>query len=166
LTVSERTLTRTGAGYYLVFGFSDRAGYVLDVIGKVKKGWEQWRLFREIESGHRFQTRYSSHRKRRERGEAWRYGRVLNLAGGPALIAAGFAFLPTPGPSYIIIVIGLWMLAGEVLPLARLFDRAEVRLRELARRVKAFWTGSPTAARILIILAILACIAALAYLLL
>ena len=39
---------------------------------------------------------------------------ILNLVGGPALIAAGFAFLPTPGPSYII-VIGLWMLAGELL---------------------------------------------------
>jgi hypothetical protein len=133
---------------------------------KAKKGWEQWRMFREFEPGHRFQTRYSNHRKRRERGEAWQYGRVLNLVGGPALIAAGFAFLPTPGPSYIIIVIGLWMLAGEFLPLARLFDRAEVRLRELARRVKALWIGWPIAARALIILAILACIAALAYLLL
>jgi hypothetical protein len=141
-------------------------GYVLDVIEKAKKGWLQWRLFREIEPGHRFQTRYSNLRKHRERGEAWKYGRVLNLAGGPALIVAGFAFLPTPGPSYIIIVIGLWMLAGEFLPLARFFDRAEVRLRDLARHIKDLWTGSPTAARALIILAIAACIAASVYLLL
>jgi hypothetical protein len=139
-------------------------GYVLDVMEKAKKGWHQWRLFREIEPGHRFQTRYSNHRKRRERGEAWKYGRVLNLAGELALIAAGFAFLPTPGPSYIIIMIGLWMLAGEFLPLARFFDRAEVRLRDLARHIKDFWTGSPTAARALIILAIAACIAATVYL--
>jgi hypothetical protein len=137
----------------------------LDVMEKAKSGWEQWRLFREFEPGHRFQTRYSYHRKRRERGEASQYGRILNLVGGPALIVAGFAFLPTPGPSYIIIVIGLWMLAGEFLPLARLFDRAEVRLRELVRHTKAFWTRSPTAARVLIIMAIAACIAALAYLL-
>jgi hypothetical protein len=135
-------------------------------MGKVKKGWEQWRLFREIEPGHRFQTRYSNHRKRRERGEASRYGRIFNSVGGPTLIAAGFAFLPTPGPSYIIIVIGLWMLAGEFLPLARLFDRAEVRLRELARRVKALWIGSPYAARTLVILVIPVCIATLTYLLL
>jgi hypothetical protein len=111
---------------------------------KAKTGWEQWRLFREFEAGHRFQTRYSNHRKRRERGEASQYGRILNLVGGPALIVAGFAFLP----------------------LARLFDRAEVRLRELARHTKAFWRGSPTAARVLTILAIAACTAALAYLLL
>ena len=136
----------------------------MDVMEKAKKGWHQWRLFREIEPGHRFQTRYSNHRKRRERGEASKYGRVLNLAGGPALIAAGFAFLPTPGPSYIIIMIGLWMLAGEFLPLARFFDRAEVRVRYLARHIKGFWTGSPTAARALIILAITACIAATVYL--
>ena len=60
--------------------------------------------------------------------------------------------------------IGLWMLAGEFLPLARFSDRAEVRLRELARHIKGFWIGSPTAARALIILAIAACIAASAYL--
>ena len=145
--------------------FSDGAWCVLDVMGKAREGWKQWRVFREIEPGHRFQARYDNHRKRRERGEAWRYGSIFNLVGGPTLIAAGFAFLPTPGPSYIIIVIGLWMLAGEFLPLARLFDRAEVRLRELARRVKAIWVGSPNAVRALIVLAIAACIAVLAYLL-
>jgi len=47
------------------------------------------------------------------------------MVGGSALIAAGFVFLPTPGPSYIIIDIGMWMLAGELLSLARLFDRIE-----------------------------------------
>jgi hypothetical protein len=138
----------------------------LDVMGKAREGWKQWRVFREIEPGHRFQARYDNHRKRRERGEASRYGRIFNFVGGPTLIAAGFAFLPTPGPSYIIIVIGLWMLAGEFLPLARLFDRAEVRLRELARRVKALWIGSPYAARTLVILVIPVCIATLTYLLL
>ena len=65
----------------------------------------------------------------RERGETWKDGRILNVAGGLTLIVAGFTFLPTPGPSYIIIVIGMWMLAGEFLPLARFFDRVEVRLR-------------------------------------
>src|SRR5215212_9520508 len=104
---------------------------------RVKKAAERWRLSKEIEPGHRFQTRYSNRRRSRERGETSRYGRLFNLVSGLILILAGFAFIPTPGPSYIIIVIGMWMLAGEFLPLARLFDRAEVRLRELARRVKA-----------------------------
>jgi hypothetical protein len=43
------------------------------------------------------------------------------------------SFIPTPGPSYIIIVIGMWMLAGAFLPLARFFDRLELRLRRLGR---------------------------------
>jgi hypothetical protein len=63
---------------------------------------------------------------------------LLNLVGGPALIVAGFAFIPTPGPSYIIVVIGMWMLAGEFLPLARLFDRLEVRL---ASDSSPWWTS-------------------------
>jgi hypothetical protein len=57
------------------------------------------------------------------------------------------------------------MLAGEYLPLARLFDRVEVRLRGLGRWVKGSWAGSPKAAGTLIVLAIVACMAALAYLL-
>jgi hypothetical protein len=34
-------------------------------------------------------------------------GGSFNIVGGPALIVAGLAFIPTPGPSYIIIVIGM-----------------------------------------------------------
>jgi hypothetical protein len=60
--------------------------------------------------------------------------------------------VPTPGPSYIIIVMGLWMLAGEFLPLARFFDRLEVRLRKLGRWIKDRWVGSPAAAKVLVVL--------------
>ena len=105
----------------------------MDVIEKIKKGWHRWRVFREVEPGHRFQTRYNNHRQRRQRGETSSYARILNLAAGPALIVAGFAFIPTPGPSYMIIVLGMWMLSGELLPLARFFDRLEARLRRLGQ---------------------------------
>jgi Flp pilus assembly protein TadB len=105
---------------------------LLGVTGEVlKRAIEKGRLSKAIEVGHRFQTRYHSHRRRREQGQTSKYGRLLNVVGGPALIVAGLAFIPTPGPSYMIIVIGMWMLAGEFLPLARFFDRLEVRLREL-----------------------------------
>jgi len=124
----------------------------MDVIEKAKKGWHRWQLFKEIEPGHRFQTRYNNHRQRRERGETSRYGRIFNLVGGPALIVAGFAFIPTPGPSYIIVVIGLWMLAGEFLPLARLFDRLDVKLRKLGRWIKGRWIGLPAGVKILAVL--------------
>jgi hypothetical protein len=133
------------------------------VIEKAKKGWHRWQLFREIEPGHRFQTRYNNHRQRRERGETSRYGRIFNLAGGPALIVAGFAFLPTPGPSYIIIVIGSWMLAGEFLPLARFFDRLDVKLRGLGRWIKGLWVGSPAVVKVPVVLIFVAALGYGAY---
>ena len=110
----------------------------------------KWRLFKEIEPGHRFQTRYKNHRERRQRGEASSYGRIFNLVGGPALIIAGLAFLPTPGPSYIIIAIGMWMLAGEILPLARFFERLDVWLRRLGRWIKERWKTLPAPVNVLV----------------
>jgi hypothetical protein len=65
---------------------------------------------------------------------------MVNLISGPTLIVVGFAFLPTPGLSFIIIVIGMWMLAGEFLPLARFFDRLDVRLRKLRQWIKNQWS--------------------------
>ena len=111
-----------------------------------------WRFFKEIEPGHRFQTRYYSHRCRREQGETSQYGWMVNLIGGPVLIAAGFAFLPTPGPSFIIIGIGMWMLAGEFIPLARLFHRLDVRQRRLKQWIKGRWSRLPAVVKILVIL--------------
>jgi hypothetical protein len=126
----------------------------------LRKAIGRWRLFKEFEPGHRFQTRYHTHRRRRDQGEASKWMSLLNLVGGPALIVAGFLFLPTPGPSYIIVVIGLWMLAGEFLPLARFFDRVEVRLRKLGRWTKGRWSRLPAVVKALVVLV---CVAALGY---
>ena len=133
------------------------------MIGKAREGWQHWQRFKRFEPGHRFQTRYHRRRRRREQGQTSKYGRPFNLVGGLALIVAGLVFLPTPWPSYSIIVLGLWMLAGESLVLARFFDRAEVSLRKLGRRVRAFWTGSPTVLKVSIVLAIVICVVALLY---
>jgi hypothetical protein len=102
------------------------------MIGKAKEGWQHYQRFKRFEPGHRFQTRYHRRRRCTEQGQTSKYGRTFNLVGWLVLIVAGFVFLPTPGPSYIIIVLGLWMLAGEFLVLARFFDRAEVSLRKLS----------------------------------
>ena len=123
----------------------------MNVIEKAKKGSRRWRLLKEIEPGQRFQTRYNNYPQRRKRGEASRYGRLLNVVDGSALIVAGFAFLPTSGPSYIIIFIGRWILAGEFLPFARFFDGLEVWLRRLGRWVKGRWVVSYTLTKTLIV---------------
>jgi hypothetical protein len=133
-------------------------GRLRNAIGRVL---EKWHLFWALDPGHRFQTRYHSHRRRRrEQGETSRWVSLLNLVGGPALIVVGFAFLPTPGPSYIIIVIGMWMLAGEWLPLARIFDWLEVRLRHLGRSSKGRWRRLPAGIKGLVVLV---CVGALGY---
>ncbi|HJQ28388.1 MAG TPA: PGPGW domain-containing protein [Rubrobacter sp.] len=126
---------------------------ILGVIEQAKEGWRHWRTFKEIDAGHRYQSRYHFHQRRRRRGEISRYRRPINLIGGPILITAGFVFIPTPGPSYIIIALGLWMLAGEFLPLARLFDRMGVRLGKLWRWIRGVWRTSPSTVKVLVVLA-------------
>jgi hypothetical protein len=129
-------------------------------MGLFRETLDRWRLFWSLDLGHRFQSRYNNHRRRRERGETSRYGRLFNLSVGPALIVAGFLFLPTPGPSYIIIVIGSWMVAGELLIVARFFDRTEVRFRRVGGWMKGRWSRWSAAAKVLVVSI---CVAALGY---
>jgi hypothetical protein len=84
-------------------------------------------------------------------GETSKYRRLFNLVGGPALIVAGFLFIPPPGPSYIIIVIGSWMVVGELPIVARFFDRTEVRLRRVGRWIKGQWSRWSAAAKVLVV---------------
>jgi len=123
-------------------------------VERAREGWRHWRAFRKIDEGHRYQTRYHLHQRRRRKGLVWRYWRPFSLICGPILIVAGFVFIPTPGPSYIIITIGLWLLAGEFLLLARLFDRLGARLGRLGRWVKSLWRASPAALKVVVVLAL------------
>jgi hypothetical protein len=124
---------------------------------KMKGARRRWLSFIGIEPGHRFQARYYQRRRLRERGEVPEHGRVLNLAAGFSLLITGFLL------AWIAVAAGLWLIAGEFLPLARLFDRAEVSLRKLFRLLEHLWTNASPAARLLVVIATLACIAALAY---
>lgn len=126
--------------------------YIHRVIEKTREGWEHWRTFREIDAGHRYRARYHFHQRRRRKGLVWRYWRPFSLVCGPLLVVAGFVFIPTPGPSYIIIAIGLWLLAGEVLSLARLFDRAGVKMERLGRWIRGAWRTSPAALKVMVVL--------------
>jgi hypothetical protein len=132
-------------------------------IERTREGWRHWRTFREIDEGHRYQSRYHFHQRRRRKGLVSGYWRPFSLVCGPILIIAGFVFIPTPGPSYIIIAIGLWLLAGEFLLLARLFDRVGARLGRLGRWIKGVWRGTPAAVKVLIVLTFAATLACGAY---
>jgi hypothetical protein len=136
---------------------------ILGLIERAKEGWRHWRTFREIDAGHRYQSRYHFHQRRTRQGLVWKYWRLFSLTCAPILLIAGFIFIPTPGPSYIIIAIGLWLLAGEFLPLARLFDRVGVRLGRLGQWIKGLCRRSSALTRAQIIVATLVCVAALAH---
>ena len=68
-----------------------------------------------------------------------------------------------PGPGWLAIVLGLGMLSGELLPVARILDRIEVQLRELVRSLGEAWNNTPVVGKALILLAILTVVAASAY---
>ena len=125
--------------------------YIKRAIEKTREGWRHWRTFRRIDAGHRYQARYHLHQRRTRKGLVSRYWRPMSLLCGPILIIAGFIFIPTPGPSYIIIAIGLWLLAGEFLLLARVFDKVGVRLGKFGRWIKGLWQSVPAAVKAIII---------------
>ena len=127
--------------------------YIRRAIRKTREAWRHWRTFREIDAGHRYQARYHLHQRRTRRGLVSRYWRPISLTCGPILIVAGFVFIPTPGPSYIIIAVGMWLLAGEFLILARIFDKVGVRLGRFWQWVKDLWHGSHVVVRVMIVCA-------------
>jgi Putative transmembrane protein (PGPGW) len=129
------------------------------VIGRAREGWRHWRTFREIDAGHRYLSRYHFHQRRRGKGLVSVYWRPFSLFCGPVLIIAGFVFIPTPGPSYIIIAIGLWLLAGEFRLLARLFDKIGARLGTLGRWITGTWRSSPFLVRVMVVLTLAALLA-------
>jgi hypothetical protein len=80
--------------------------------------------------GRRFQDRYR--RMRAQKGSAWK--RCALFIVGIVLTAVGVFFLVVPGPGIPILVVGLALVAQESVTLARLLDRAELKLRAVWKR--------------------------------
>jgi hypothetical protein len=107
------------------------------MIGRTKRSW---RRFEASKPGHRFQERY---RRRQEREHGWRDPRRLFYVLGGLIVAVGSLLLGAlPGPGTLTFFLGLGMIAGEFLPVARLLDWAEVRLRKLGRWIWGIWRSS------------------------
>lgn len=127
------------------------------MIGKAR---ENWRRLKESEPGHRYQDHY--HRQQRSSGRSI-FRLIFGIVGGFLVVVGGIIAVPGPGPGWLIILLGLGMIAGESLFFARSLDWVEVELRGLARWVAGVWTASPATAKALIVLALLACATALGY---
>jgi hypothetical protein len=115
------------------------------MIGRMRDAWRQ---FEASKPGHRFRDRYRRHRRSGQGRFALR--KVLLIVGGIVVVVASLLLAPLPGPGWGTFLVGLVILAGELLILARFLDRAEMKLRGPVRRAKVVWASLPAATRLLI----------------
>jgi uncharacterized protein (TIGR02611 family) len=111
-------------------------GHDLNMVERMKR---HWREFRESKPGERFKDRYRR-RQEAERGHiVWR---IFLITLGAVIAVGSLVLAPLPGPGWITVLIGLMILAGELLPAARFLDWLEVQLRKLWRLVRKVWRAS------------------------
>lgn len=120
---------------------------------------ENWRQFKASEPGCRFQDRYD---RQHEQG-ASPVRRVVTVAAGVALAAAGLVMMVAPGPGVAALVLGVGLIAGASRRVARFLDRAEVGLRRVYRAGRRVWRRLPGVAKAAVVLVLLAAAAAVAY---
>jgi len=123
---------------------------------------EEWRWFlMQSAPGRRFRDRY---RRRQQTGrDRSVLRRACYVAFGIAIALGSLVLAPLPGPGWATFFVGLGIVAGEVLQVARLLDRSEVKLRKALQRSKGVWDKSASAVRVLIALAITLCVVASVY---
>jgi hypothetical protein len=131
-------------------------GMMWNLIGRTRRSW---RHFKNSKPGDRFQVRYY-YRKQRGSG---RLSRIFNIVVGSVLVLMSIFFGWAPGLGVVTLIIGLAMIAGEFLPVAKLLDWSEVRLRKLARLARNIWAGTSPVGKTLIVLLISVCVVALVY---
>jgi uncharacterized protein (TIGR02611 family) len=123
---------------------------------------EEWRWFLKYSApGCRFRDRY------RRRQQTARDRSILRKASyvafGVAIAIGSLILAPLPGPGWGTFFVGLGIVAGEVLHVARLLDRGEVKLREALQRTRGVWEKSAPVVRALIALTISFCVVASVY---
>jgi uncharacterized protein (TIGR02611 family) len=128
----------------------------------IQRAKENWRRLKESRPGQRFQDHHYRHQHQDGRGRS-SFQVIFTVVGGVMVVGGGLVAVPGPGPGWLIILLGLVIIAGESLSFARFADRAEIKLRRLARRVAAVWAASPASAKVLMMLALTFCAIALGY---
>lgn len=120
------------------------------MIEKLKGNWEE---LKESKPGERFKERY--HRRQQEPGHIVK--RIVLVILGSVIAVGSLFTAPLPGPGFATVFLGLAILAGEVLPAARLLDWSEVHLRRLWQFVRDVWrTGLTGKIAVVVVAAILA----------
>ena len=128
---------------------------IWNLIGKAQRSW--WH-FKKSKPGDRFQVRYY----RRQQSAPGRLSTIFNIVVGSILVIFSAFFGWAPGPGLLTFLIGLALIGGEFLTIARFLDWSEVRLRKLAHLVGVVWRSS-TIGRALIVLVVLIVVFAFGY---
>ncbi|MBA2616581.1 MAG: hypothetical protein H0U91_00240 [Rubrobacter sp.] len=102
------------------------------MIGRLKGDWEE---FKESKPGERFKDRY----RRRQQEPGHMVKRIVLVILGSVIAVGSLFTAPLPGPGFATVFLGLAILAGELLPAARLLDWSEVRLRKLWKFIQNVW---------------------------
>jgi len=118
------------------------------MIGRAKRSW---RNFTKSKPGDRFQVRYYV----RKQSGAGQLSRIFNIFVGSVLVVLSTLFGWAPALGLGSLLIGLALIAGELLPVARFLDWSEVRLRVLARLAGLVWAGATPVGRTLIVALVL-----------
>ena len=114
---------------------------------------KEWRWFlKHSAPGCRFRDRY--HRRQQGGRDRSMFRRASYVAFGIAIAIGSLVLAPLPGPGWGTFFVGLGIVAGEVLHVARLLDRSEVKLRRVLQHTKGVWDKSAPAVRVLIAMAI------------
>ncbi len=140
-------------------GYERGFGTMIERIRKYAR--RHWREFSKGKAGKRFQDRY--HRRQKHGHGPLGIRRLLNLTLGIVIVAASAVGGLLPALGWGTAIIGFALIAGEVLPAARLLDWAEIRLRRFWQVVRDIWNHS-WAGKVLISLVALLLVAAFAYL--
>lgn len=117
----------------------------------IEKTKESWREFKKGKPGHRFHDHYL---RRREKEEGHIVKRMLLIALGVIIAIGSLVLSPLPGPGWGTAFIGLMILGGELLPVARSLDWVEVRLRKLGRFVGKVWRSSVVGKAVVVVVAV------------
>ena len=107
-----------------------------------------WRLLESGKPGDRFERYYRSQHEGRSR-----LRKVVSIAIGFAIVAAGIILLPAPGPGTLVVALGLGLLAREFLIVARALDWLEPKLRKAIAAGERLWKRSSPLGRAALVLA-------------
>jgi hypothetical protein len=123
---------------------------------------QQWREFIQGKPGQRFQARYRRGKKLRKSESL--FHRFLKPGIALILLTIGIAFFVLPGPGIPLLLVGGALLADQSLRVAKFFDYAEVRIRQVAAWTKAWWEHTSAVARSAIMVSVALSLLATAYL--